>query len=169
MLGVSIAGVHAIHGRSPVAAKASTSMANPDYPYGAFTKAKTVTPGSVERKTKRLTKQAALDAAYEAVNQRDGWVCWVTGQHVSAGGIGREGVREHHHLKGRRVKPEWRENPHRIITVSGLAHDCITNGWIEVEGDDARKPIFFHWTADAPKKRPLIIKRQAPKAKKDAA
>jgi hypothetical protein len=31
--------------------------------------------------------------------------------------------------------------------VAAEAHELITRGWIAVEGTDARKPLFFHWTA----------------------
>jgi hypothetical protein len=55
--------------------------------------------------------------------------------------------REHHHLAGRNVAPEWVTDPHRIITVCSEAHQLITAGWIDVEGDDARGTIRFHWAS----------------------
>lgn len=115
-------------------------------------------PGSVQRHNRKKARQEALEKAYEAVNERDGNKCRVTGTPLSASAVDPAHRREHHHLRGRRVRPEWRERPERICLVSKLAHDLITAGWIEVEGDDARKVLCFHWTSLA-KSKPLIIKR----------
>ena len=65
--------------------------------------------------------------------------------------------REHHHLKGRNVKPEWVFKPERIITLAAEVHELVTLGWIAVEGVDARKPIFFWWTSLA-KSRPFELR-----------
>lgn len=117
------------------------------------------TPVSVQRHDRKKARKLALEEAYEAVNKRDGNVCWVTGRRLDPSAPNAADRREHHHLKGRRVRPEWREKPERIILVSALAHDLITKGWIAVEGDDARKPIFFHYTELA-KSRPVQIQRK---------
>lgn len=121
-------------------------------------------PLSVQRLGKRKARQEALEAAYAVVDKRDGNRCRVTGKHLDAAAVDPSHRREHHHLRGRRVRPDWRERPERICLVSRLAHDLITNGWIDVEGDDARKPLFFSWTALA-KSRPLQIKRWNPRGK----
>lgn len=113
-------------------------------------------PASVARKLRKVADKHALEDAYAEVDQRDGSICWVTGAYT--GGIG-DLAREHHHLAGRNVKPEWVTRPERIITVSRLAHRLITLGWILVEGTDARKPLRFHWAPFVkPEQRVLRIK-----------
>jgi hypothetical protein len=117
------------------------------------------TPVKVERHNKRAAKKLALEDAYAIVDKRDGNTCWVTSVYLEPAAVDPKFRREHHHLKGRRVEPSWVTKPERIILVSALAHDLITKGWIAVEGVDARKPIFFTWTALA-KSKPLVIKRR---------
>ena len=51
-------------------------------------------------------------------------------------------------MKGRNVRPDWVYQARRIVTVCAEAHDLITGGFIEVEGTDATKPLFFHWRED---------------------
>lgn len=116
------------------------------------------TPRVVSKHRKRVDADKELREAYADVDQRDGCICWVTGRYTVAGGVDPRTRREHHHLKGRNVKPEWVTRPERIITVCAEAHALITAGWIVVEGCDARKAIFFHWRADVkPSQRPFTI------------
>src|SRR5215207_9916600 len=98
---------------------------NSDYPAGHFFKHKMV-PLAVERVNKKATKEDALQAAYDLVDKRDGGKCWVTGVATAKGAPDQALRREHHHLRGRRVMPEWREDADRIVTVSRLAHQLIT-------------------------------------------
>jgi hypothetical protein len=129
-------------------------VANPAYK-GTFFKHDAV-PASIERKVRKAEAAKDLADAYAEVDRRDGSICWVTG--AFTGGVG-DLAREHHHLKGRNVKPEWVTKPERIITVTRLAHRLITLGWIVVEGTDARKPIRFHWAAFVkPEQRVIRIK-----------
>ena|SRR5687767_4238775 len=114
-------------------------------------------PQAISRRKRRASEAAALQEAYADVDRRDGGYCWVTGRYTQPGAIDVRVRREHHHLKGRNVKPEWVTKPERIITVSAEAHQLITLGWIAVEGTDARKPLFFHWTEMA-KSKPFVIK-----------
>lgn len=102
-------------------------------------------PRVVERHRRRVTAKADLEQAYADVDLRDGGFCWVTGRWTSSGILDPRARREHHHLKGRNVKPEWVTRPERIITVCAEAHALITAEFIVVEGVDARKPIYFHW------------------------
>lgn len=115
----------------------------------------------LERRQRRADDERELREAYAEVDHRDGSVCWVTGVKLGASPDARY-RREHHHLKGRRVRPEWVTVPKRIITVSAEAHDLITGGFIEVEGDDATKPIFFHWNEELlrlhKRKKPFALK-----------
>lgn len=104
---------------------------------------------------RRLDRKGKLDAAYEDVDARDAGICWVTGRFTR--GPDPRFARDHHHLKGRRVRPAWISKPERIITVTREAHRLITAGFIDVEGCDARKPIFFHWHPSMPKPYPFVI------------
>lgn len=103
-------------------------------------------PSVVTRRKRRAADAKALAEAYADVDLRDGGFCWVTGRYTSPNTPDPRGRREHHHLKGRRVRPDWVTRPERIITVCAEAHQLITRGWIAVEGCDARKQLFFHWS-----------------------
>ena len=121
------------------------------------------TPRVVERYSRRKAEANALKDAYADVDVRDGGYCWVTGRYTAPYGTSRamdpRVRREHHHLKGRNVRPEWVDKPERIITVCKEAHDLIGAGWVVVEGCDARKPVFFHYAAHVkPKDRPFEIR-----------
>lgn len=102
-------------------------------------------PKVVAKHQRKVAAQKALADAYAIVNKRDGDTCRVTGEPLSASAKVNKHLREHHHLRGRNVKPEWVTDPDRIILVSKLVHDLIGNGWIVVEGDDARKALRFFW------------------------
>lgn len=116
-------------------------------------------PGVVTRHKKRVEADAALRDAYAEVDARDGGYCWITGRYTQPGAVDPRVRREHNHLKGRNVRPEWVTKPERIITVTAEAHRLIHAGWIVVEGTDARKPIFFHWAAHVkPSQKPFHLK-----------
>lgn len=121
---------------------------------------------STSRKQKQTDAEKKLAAAYAEVDTRDDSVCWVTGRKLSPRGTDEWKVRTHHHLKGRRVKPEWIDKPERIITVSLGVHKQITLGKLKVFGDDTRKPITFAWDASVKKQdqtfRILAARRHAP-------
>ncbi len=116
-------------------------------------------PRAASKHRKRRDADAALVEAYADVDVRDAGYCWVTGRYTSSGAVDARVRREHHHLKGRNVKPEWVTRPERIITVCAEAHSLIACGWIVVEGCDAWKVIFFHWAAHVkPSQRTFVIK-----------
>lgn len=104
--------------------------------------------GRLARNERRAAEEQALADAYEQVNQRDGNVCRVTGRFVSPGAVMAEVRREHHHLVPRSLAPERIADPTNIILCCKEAHDYITGGFIEVEGKDATKAVFFHWRED---------------------
>lgn len=112
----------------------------------------------LERRARRVERDQALADAYADVDARDAGICWASGAYTQHGAPMAEQRREHHHLRGRRVMPEWRHDPHHIITVSKLAHDLITGGFLVVEGDDARKPIRFHWQMPKGTKPPFHLR-----------
>jgi hypothetical protein len=116
-------------------------------------------PRSVSKAKRRAINAKALEDAYADVDRRDAGYCWVTGRYTQPKHVDARVRREHHHLKGRRVKPEWVTRPERIITVCAEAHHLITIGWIVVEGADARKPLFFHYAEFVtPKQKTFQIK-----------
>jgi hypothetical protein len=114
-------------------------------------------PRVVARRKRRAADAKALADAYVDVDHRDAGYCWITGRYTQSGHVDARVRREHHHLKGRRVRPEWIHRPERIVTLCAEAHELVTRGWIAVEGADARKAIFFHWTSLA-KSKPFEIK-----------
>jgi hypothetical protein len=133
-------------------------MANPDLPFGALQKGP---PLAVARRQRRANDAQALREAYADVDSRDGGFCWATGRYTVAGSVDARNRREHHHLKGRNVRPEWVFKPERIITLAAEVHQLVTAGWIDVEGCDARKPILFHWDRKhvKPGKEPFALLR----------
>ena len=114
-------------------------------------------PAVVQRHTRKKEKADALTEAYAVVDKRDGGKCAVTGRQTQPGAASAALRREHHHLRGRNVMPEYRERSERIVTVCAEAHALITAGMIVVEGDDARKPLRFHWRADVPKEQRIFV------------
>jgi hypothetical protein len=115
--------------------------------------------GRLARHERRTEDAQALADAYAEVDLRDQSICAVTGRFTKAGAPDARVRREHHHLKGRNVRPDWVNVPKRIITVCAEAHDLITGGFIQVEGRDATKPIFFHWSEEMMRgrKKPFAI------------
>jgi hypothetical protein len=108
------------------------------------------------RRQRKLTKAQLLDEAYARVDALDQGICWVTGRTTRTNTTDARVFREHHHLGARRVRPEWRHDEDRIITVCKEAHDLITAGKIDVEGDHRRRGLFFHWDCK-PSERPFHI------------
>ena len=123
-------------------------------------------PSVLTKHAKRKAASQALEDAYADVDARDAGYCWVTGRYTQPGAVDQRRRREHHHLKGRNVKPEWVTQPDRIITVAADVHALITAEAITVEGCDARKPIFFHWNQRIvkPGREPFRINTKRPEA-----
>lgn len=118
-------------------------------------------PRVVTRAKRKRAAEQSLEDAYALVDLRDKSICWVTGRHTHPKAVSASLRREHHHLKGRRVMPEWVHRPERILTVCAEAHQLITLGWIVVEGTDARRPVFFHYAPFVkPEQKTLVIKRK---------
>jgi hypothetical protein len=116
------------------------------------------TPLAVERHDRKKAKQQRLEEAYAVVDQRDGNRCRATGVSLVAGDTDPRKRREHHHLVPRSRSQSGREDDRNICLLSALVHGLVTRGWITVEGVDARKPLFFHYTALATS-RPIQLKR----------
>ena len=102
-------------------------------------------PGIISRRVKVIEQERLLTAAYAAVNLRDQNRCAVTGVPLSAYSMQDKCRREHHHLVGRRIKPEWRTDPRRIILVSAYVHKLITANALVTDQFDAQKPIVWRW------------------------
>lgn len=95
--------------------------------------------------TRRKQAQSDLEAAYEIVNRRDENKSRVSGCTLLASSPDPRQRREHHHLSGRRVAPQDRANPDRIILVSAFEHGLLESGALVHEGEDASQRIVFHW------------------------
>lgn len=121
--------------------------------------------GRLERRERDAVNEKRLQDAYAEVDQRHGPFCAVTGIMFRFDSPDPRTTRHHHHLKGRRVRPDWIYQAKRIIPVTAEVHDLIEGGFIVVEGDDATKPMFFHWDEEQlrlyKKKKPfrLVSKR----------
>jgi len=113
-----------------------------DYSLFHFSKGQ---PLAMVRHRRRAAAATRLQKAYRAVDARDHGFCLVTNTHTVTSTADSKRRREHHHLSGRRVMPEWVDKPERIITVTAFVHDLITAKWLIVHGTDARKPITFSW------------------------
>lgn len=98
------------------------------------------------RNERKAEEAQALADAYEVVNVRDGNQCRVTGRFLQAGAVMASVRREHHHLEPRSLRHDRICDPTNIVLVCAEAHDLITGGFIDVEGTDATKPVFFHWS-----------------------
>ena len=122
-------------------------MANPDLRPGALAKPAKGS-GRLERRAKRADHEKRLRDAYAEVDGRHGPFCAVTGTRFKFDSPDPRLIRHHHHLKGRRVRPEWVYEAKRIIPVTAEVHAFIEGGFIDVEGTDATKPIFYHWNEE---------------------
>lgn len=120
-----------------------------DYSIFKFSKG---TPRVVAKHTKDVEHDKKLSKAYAAVNLRDGDICRVTGVKLTPGAKDDKHRREHHHLKGRRVRPEWVYRPERIILVSAYVHKLLQSSALQPGGCDARQPIKFAWNKRVVKK-----------------
>lgn len=98
--------------------------------------------------TRRKTKAQRLLEAYEVVNRRDGNLSRVSGCYLLPTSADNRQRREHHHLKGRNVRPDWRCAPERIILCSAFEHGLLEHDAILYEGDDARERIVFFWNRE---------------------
>jgi hypothetical protein len=104
--------------------------------------------GRLARAERRAAEEKALADAYDVVNVRDGNQCRVTGRFLQAGAVDGRVRREHHHLVPRSLAPERVADPNNILLVCAEAHELITGRFIEVEGTDASRPVFFHWNEE---------------------
>lgn len=103
-------------------------------------------PRAVTKHTKRKEADQALRDAYADVDARDAGFCWITGRYTQSGAVDARVRREHHHLIPRSRSKALRAMASNIITVCAEAHQLITAGHLVVEGADARRPLFFHWS-----------------------
>ena len=71
-------------------------------------------------------------------------------------------LREHHHLKGRNVRPEWIYKSERILLVSRFVHRLLEANALVPDGCNARKRIRFFWNDRIvrPGEEPLRLRRE---------
>lgn len=100
---------------------------------------------ALSRHARKVDRAVSLRQAYALVDARDEGISWVSGCYTVPKAADSRQRREHHHLHGRNARPDLRDDPHAIITVSGFEHRLIEDGALVAEGDDARNPIFWHW------------------------
>lgn len=102
-------------------------------------------PRVIETARKASEHDRKLAKAYAAVNVREDNRCQVTGVPLTPRTANERRLRDHHHLTGRRVAPEWTYRPERILLVSRLVHRLLESNALLPDGCDARKPIKFAW------------------------
>lgn len=105
----------------------------------------------LEKQARKAAEEQAIADAYEVVNVRDGNQCRVTGRFLTAGAVDARVRREHHHIIPRSIAPHLVDDPNNILLVCAEAHDLITGRFLEVEGKNASRSIFFHWNEQAMK------------------
>jgi hypothetical protein len=102
-------------------------------------------PVVLEKGWKKREFEAALAAAYEVVNKRDGNRSRVTGIELFAEHGSDKSRREHNHLGERSTDPDKITDPSNIFLCSTYEHKFITNHALEIEGTDANKRLIFRW------------------------
>ena len=123
-------------------------------------------PRAIRKARASAERRAALNAAYEEVDARDGGYCWVTGRYTQPGAVDARVRREHHHLEPRSLEKGRIADPSNIVTVCAEAHSLFKSGWLVSEGTDTRKTVRFHWTKLATY-RPFQIKSRRWSANRD--
>jgi hypothetical protein len=133
-------------------------MANPEYAYGAFFKDR-MKPAVIEKGQKASDHERKLAKAYAEVNEREDNVCQVSGVQLLARASSTRRLREHHHIKGRNVKPEWVYEPKRIVLCSKFIHDLFTGKALILDSTDATQPLKLRWNRHIvkPGKEPIRI------------
>ncbi len=109
----------------------------------------------LEKGWKKAEFEAALAAAYEEVNQRDGNRSRVTGIELQAQSNDDKFRREHNHLGERSTHPDKITDPANIFLCSTLEHKYLTSHDLLIEGTDARKRLIFFWNPRTMKGKPL--------------
>ena len=104
-----------------------------------------VRPRVLVKAEKESAHDRKLRIAYEKVNVREADTCQVSGVKLYPFSTNERNQREHHHLKGRNVKPEWTYEPRRILLCSAFIHKLLQSKSILVDGTDATKPLTFTW------------------------
>jgi hypothetical protein len=102
-------------------------------------------PSVIAKQRRQAARAAMIAKAYDEVNRRDGGRCRVTGVFLFAYSQNDRTRREHHHLQGRCVRPEWITRPRRIVLVSAFAHKLLTANALLPDQLDADKLIIWRW------------------------
>jgi hypothetical protein len=114
-------------------------------------------PRVLATQQKQTEHDRKLAAAYAIVDARENNICQLSGAQLSPTSSDPKRRREHHHLKGRNVKPEWIYEPRRIALVSAHVHSLITSGAILIAGTDATKPLKASWNRQIVKRLPMRL------------
>lgn len=118
-------------------------------------------PRCLLRHRKQADADAELQRAYRIVEIREDHTCQISGVLLFPFAREEKRRREHHHLVSRRIRPEWRADPKRIVLVSAAIHKLLTANVILVDGTDATKPLVFTWNRHiiAPNREPMRLAR----------
>lgn len=106
-------------------------------------------PAVLAKHAKRTAAKAALDAAYDAVDARDGRRCCVRGTYLVAGSLAPWKRLERHHLDGR--VGAKRSDPDTILTVSAAVHALFESASliaVDAHGRETRSVLHiagFEW------------------------
>jgi hypothetical protein len=106
-------------------------------------------PLVLERQAKKQIREDEEEAFRKEVWRLHANLDRATGQYLKKQAIDPEQRGEVAHLKGRRVRPEWKTDPQRAILLSAfhhaLSHRVGLTGrkLLEFIGTDSRKPITF--------------------------
>ena len=98
------------------------------------------------RQTRKTEKQSAEDRCRDAVWKREKNLDRATGKLLTRSDVDPDKRGEVCHLKGRRVKPEWRLDPHHQILLSATNHqlsDARGGKLLQILGTDALKALTF--------------------------
>lgn len=98
------------------------------------------------RQTRKAEKQTAEDRCRDAVWKREKNLDRATGKPLTRGAVNPDERGEVHHLKGRRVKPEWRTDPRHQVLLSATLHqlsEARGGKLLQIVGTDAVKALTF--------------------------
>lgn len=102
-------------------------------------------PSVLTKGWKKRDNASRMDAAFAAVDARDGLVSRISGQPLLKESADPKLQRDHCHMRGRNVDPKEKFNPKRIFNASRYEHKLFDAHAIEVEGTDADQRLIFRW------------------------
>lgn len=102
-------------------------------------------PSALTKGWKKRDAKARMQAAYDAVDKRDGMLSRVTGKPLLTNTNDAKLLRDHCHIRSRGAHPEDKFDVSNQFCASRLEHKLIHAGAIEIEGTDANQRLIFRW------------------------